>query len=132
MKTGMMILWTAGTMVLSLRSEETTRSKEEAARLKTVLEQSLKSDPNNSTLWVHLGFANRDLDDIDGALAAFEKATQLNPKNPDALYMLAIIYEKKERNADAVKAWKSLLDVTQDRWRRDLAEKHLHRLKTLP
>src|SRR5882724_4300958 len=64
-------------------------------RALAVLEQSVKTDPNNSELWLHLGFAYRKLDKIDQAQSAFEKVTTFDAHSRDALYMLGLIYEKK-------------------------------------
>jgi cytochrome c-type biogenesis protein CcmH/NrfG len=104
------------------------RSHEEALRVRIDLEQSLKSDPGNSELWMHLGFTNHDLEDVDGAQRAFEKSAVLNPRNADALYMLGLIYEKKKMTSEALKSWKAFLDISQDPWKRDVAVKHIHHL----
>src|SRR5262249_49559190 len=102
--------------------------REESLRVKASLEQSLKNDPNNSELWTHLGFTEHKLSDVDGAQAAFEKAVALNPRNADALYMLGLIYEKKKMTAEALKTWNALLTATDDKWKHDVAEKHIHHL----
>ncbi len=102
----------------------------EDQRVKSVLEQSLKTDPNNSALWAHLGFADNKLNDVDGAQTAFEKAAALNPQNVDALYMLGLIYEKKKMTNEALKAWNSVLAISEEKWRRDVAGKHIHHLKS--
>ncbi len=97
-------------------------------RAASALEQSLKTDPNNPELWVHLGFAYRKLGQIDQAQSAFEKATHLNPQNTEAFYMLGLIYESKHETQAAQKAWQSYLLAEKDVEKRAVAEKHLHHL----
>jgi len=106
-------------------------SKDQEQRVVEALRQDLKADPSNAELWVHLGFAYRKAEDIDQALAAFQKASQLNPQESDAFYMLGIIYENKRQKPEALQAWKDYLAVTTDPVKRDVAQKHIHHLNSL-
>ena len=106
-------------------SDSTAAPKERAV---AALEQDLKTDPNNSELWLHLGFAYRKMGNMDQAQAAFEKASSLNPREPDAFYMLGLIYESKHQTQAAEKAWKDYLAAETDSSKRAIAEKHIHHL----
>lgn len=107
------------------RAEPMSDDKERAV---AALETALKADPSNTELWIHLAFAQRKLDRIDQAQASFEKAVSLSPKNEDALYMLGLIYEKKEMKADALRTWKQYLTVSTNPEKKSVAEKHIHHL----
>lgn len=130
LKVGSFLTAAIALAVLGIRAVDTNQTQEETQRAKAVLEESLKSDPSNSVLWSHLGFAHHKLGDIDAAQKAFEKSADLNPKNANALYMLGLIYEKKNMTAEALKAWKAVQEVSDDEWRRNVAGKHIHHLNT--
>jgi cytochrome c-type biogenesis protein CcmH/NrfG len=91
-----------------------------------VLEQAVKTNPNNSEIWVHLGFAYRKAEKIDQARDAFEKAASLNPQTTEAYYMLGLIYESQHNTAAAIKAWQNYLASEKDSEKRAIAQKHLH------
>lgn len=115
-------LLAAGALAVVGRADD---AKERAA---ASLEQSLKSDPQNAELWVHLGFAYRKLERLDPAREAFEKAASLDAKNQEAWYMLGLIYEKQQKGQDALRAWRSYLAVVTDPEKRATAESHIHHL----
>lgn len=94
----------------------------------SALEQDVKTNPNNPELWLHLGFAYRKVDQLDKAQAAFEKVSALDANNKDSLYMLGLIYEKKQQKADALKVWKHYLIIETDPEKRAVADKHIHQL----
>lgn len=101
----------------------------EVLRAKTVLEEAIKKDPENSELWLHLGFVFKKLGDVDGSQKAFEKSVALNPKNTSAHYMLGLIYEKKKMVEQAIAAWKACLELTKEDTMREIAKKHLAHLQ---
>jgi cytochrome c-type biogenesis protein CcmH/NrfG len=107
---------------------EAASAGEQRERASAVLEQAVKTDPNNAELWLHLGFAYRKTGQMDQAQSAFEKAASLDPRNRDALYMLGLIYEKKHQTQDALRVWKEYLAVETDASKRGVAEKHIHHL----
>ena len=123
------VLFTAACIAVTpLAALNDSRRQDDSRRVKIAIEQSLKTDPQNSALWNQLGFANHKLGDTDAAQAAFEKAASLDPSDGDAFYMLGLIYEKKKMTAEAVQAWKNVLNVSKDKRKRDVAEKHLRNL----
>lgn len=101
----------------------------EVLRAKAVLEAAIQKDPENSELWLHLGFVFKKLGDVDAAQAAFENSVRLNPKNAGAHYMLGLIYEKKKRTEQAIAAWKACLEHAKDDNMREIARKHLAHLQ---
>jgi len=101
---------------------------DENQRTVDALQQAVKTDPSNSELWVHLGFAYRKAGDLSKAQESFEKASSLNPRDPDAYFMLGLIYESKGQNQDALRAWKACLANQTDPTRRAQAENHIHHL----
>lgn len=101
----------------------------EAVRAKQAIEEALKKDPLNSELWLHLGFACKKLQDVDGSQKAFEKTVELNPKSASAHYMLGLIYEKKKLKEKAIAAWKACLKHATEPQMKEIAEKHLHHLE---
>ena len=119
-------------MALLLASGVTVRAAESpnAAQTRAIeaLAQDVKKDPNNSELWLHLGFAYRKTNHIDQAQSAFEKAVSLNPHAKDANFMLGIIYESKHMTAEAEMAWENYMAAETDPEKRAIAEKHIHHL----
>ena len=111
-----------------VRAAENTANKDQQQRVAAALQQDLKTDPNNGELWLHLGFAYRKLGQMDEAQQAFEKVAALNPHEPDAHYMLALIYESKHQNEAAKQAWNDYLAAESDTTKRAVAEKHIHHL----
>jgi len=101
---------------------------DDKARATAALEQDVKADPNNPQLWLHLGYAYRNDGQLDLAQSAFQKVINLDSRNAGALYMLALIYEKKHQTSDALAAWKKYQSVETDAEKRSVAEKHIHQL----
>jgi cytochrome c-type biogenesis protein CcmH/NrfG len=67
-------------------------------------------------------------DDINQVQASYEKALSQDPHNRDALYMLGLIYEKKQQKQDALQAWRNYLSAETDPAKREMAAKHIHQL----
>jgi len=109
-------------------ADDSSSTKEQKERAVAALEQAVKTDPANSELWMHLGFACRKVDNMNRAKEAFEKAASLDPKNQDALFMLGLIYEKMKQPQDALRVWKQYLSVATDPEKRDTAQNHIHHL----
>lgn len=57
--------------------------------------KTLSKDPKNAKAWNNLGFLYWAGGDLDGALAAFGKARELNPRQVDYLGNLAVVYRDK-------------------------------------
>lgn len=101
----------------------------EVKRAKQALETAIRKDPANSELWLHLGFVEKKLGDVEASQQAFEKTVALNPKSASAYYMLGLIYEKKKLVDQAISAWKACLaNATEDQMK-EIAQKHLAHLQ---
>lgn len=111
--------------IRQVRAESPSPAKQDAV---AALEQDVKSNPNNSELWLHLGFAYRKVGQVDSAQSAFQKAASLDPRNREAFYMLGLIYEKKNMTSDAQRAWTQYMQTETDPAKRAEAERHLHHL----
>jgi cytochrome c-type biogenesis protein CcmH/NrfG len=127
MKAGL-ALAVIGLAAPAARAADPASPADQKARTVAALEQDVKTDPSNAELWLHLGFAYRKSEKIDQALEAFQKAAALNPRETDAFYMLALIYESKHDKPAAQKAWKDYLAGETDAAKRSVAEKHIHHL----
>ena len=123
----------AGAAVLALTAAWQARSAgtadPEALRAKQAIEAAIAKDPGNSELWLHLGFACKKLDDVEGSQNAFEKAVSLNPRSASAHYMLGLIYEKKKLKEQAIASWKACLANATDDQMKEIARKHLAHLQ---
>ena len=72
---------------------------------------ALKGRPNDARLWVFIGSVQRRLGNWDEVLATFEKATQLNPKDPDLFANNAYSFLTLHRYAAAVRAYNQALSL---------------------
>jgi Flp pilus assembly protein TadD len=57
-----------------------------------LLKKVVDKDPDNADAWNYLGYSLRNLQEFDGALAAYEKALQLEPEHKGALEYLGELY----------------------------------------
>ncbi len=67
------------------------------------------SDKNTSQDYYQSGLAKIEQQDFDGAEEDFQKAIEINPKNPDGYYGLGGIYNYRNEFEAAEKAFKSTL-----------------------
>lgn len=65
---------------------------EEARRL---LRQAVQQDPKDGALWFHLGVSCTEINDLDEAITAFERARALAPGRADTYFNLGLVYWKK-------------------------------------
>jgi Flp pilus assembly protein TadD len=56
------------------------------------LEQAARIEPGRSAIWLNLGNAYRGARRYEEAEAAYKKALELNPQNPNPLFNLGILY----------------------------------------
>ncbi len=71
--------------------------------------------------------ASSDLD-MEQTQSRFEKALAADPHDRDALFMLALIYEKKQQRRAALDFWKRYVDEETDPAKREIGQKHIHHL----
>lgn len=70
-----------------------------------------------------------DAEDINTVQSMHEKSLAANPKDLNSLFVLALVYEKKDQKAQALQMWQRYLAVETQPERRAVAEKHIHLLK---
>ncbi|MFH0992502.1 MAG: protein kinase [bacterium] len=76
---------------------------------------ALKGLPNDGTLWSAIGYAQRRLGNWNEALAAFEKATLIAPRDADLFWDLgAYTYKAMHRYAEAVRLCDHALSLAPD------------------
>lgn len=63
------------------------------------------------TAWFYLGDALNHVDDLDGALAAFGRAAELDPHHAKALYGQGIVLDRMRRPADAARLYRRSREV---------------------
>jgi tetratricopeptide (TPR) repeat protein len=57
-----------------------------------LMEQVVRSEPDNADAWNYVGFSNRKLDQFDQALAAYQKALAIDPEHRGANEYLGELY----------------------------------------
>jgi serine/threonine protein kinase len=76
---------------------------------------ALKNLPNDADLWARIGYVHRRLGDWEKVFEAFEKATQLNPRDAELhLNLGGFSYSFVRRYADAVSAFERALILAPD------------------
>ena len=76
---------------------------------------ALQALPNDAELWEWIGYVHRRLENWDEVDAAFEKATQLDPRNADLFHDLGgYTYKLTRRYADAIAALNRALTLAPD------------------
>jgi tetratricopeptide (TPR) repeat protein len=63
------------------------------------------------TAWFYLGDALNHVDDLDGALAAFGRAAELDPHHAKALYGQGIVLDRLRRPTDAARLYRRSREV---------------------
>jgi tetratricopeptide (TPR) repeat protein len=84
-------------------------------RALAVVEAGLEHAPDDFVLVAVRGEAKAGLGDPDGALADWRRALELKPEDIGALYSSAFLLEREGRLAEAVEAWRSIIDWNESR-----------------
>jgi len=92
-------------------------SKGDTATAISSLTLLLKDLPNYGQAYVLLGNAYLVDKNFDAAYAAFAKARQLFPKNPQVPLMMGLILEDKKKNSEARKAFEQVLELSPQTFR---------------
>ena len=81
----------------------------DAAGAKRALEAFLVSEPTNADAWTELGRVEHDVMDLGAAKAAFRRAIELAPPNPEAHFCLglALLLEGEEAEGWAEYEWRT-------------------------
>ncbi len=75
---------------------------EAAGRLRGCVER----DPGRGMTWYYLGEALNKLDDLPGALTAFERAVELQPQHARTLHALGVVLDRLRRPDDATRMYR--------------------------
>jgi Flp pilus assembly protein TadD len=75
--------------------------------LRTVVE----TESWSPTAWFYLGEALNHVDDLDGALAAFTRAAELDPRHAKALYGQGVVLDRLRRPDDAARMYRRSREV---------------------
>lgn len=65
------------------------------AEARRLLRQAVKLDPKDGALWFHLGASCAEVNELDEAIAAFERARVLAPGQADTYFNLGLVYWRK-------------------------------------
>jgi tetratricopeptide (TPR) repeat protein len=84
-------------------------------RALAVVEAGLELAPDDFVLVAARGEAKAGLGDPEGALADWRRALELEPEDIGALYSSAFLLEQEGRVAEAVEAWRSIIDWNESR-----------------
>jgi protein O-GlcNAc transferase len=71
------------------------------------LEQAARVKPNAPALWINLGSARQVVGEFEAAIAAYKRAVELQPDNPDANHRLCMALADFDRPEEAVPIAKS-------------------------
>lgn len=72
-----------------------------------ILSLAVKSDPQDASFWLYLGVACRQLGEVDQAIAAFEHARTLAPRQPEIYFDLGLLYWKRGDLGNAKRAYRA-------------------------
>jgi len=100
-------------MVLASLDTAVKKYPEAIHEFQTVIDKSDKS-PDLPALYLRMGEAKRMSGDTNGAIAIFNKARDLSPKDPIPLLQLALVYEFTGRGDEARKMYEQVLKLQPD------------------
>jgi tetratricopeptide (TPR) repeat protein len=84
-------------------------------RAREIAEAGLELAPDDAALVELRGEANAGLGDVEGALADWRRALELDTESIGGLYMSAFLLEREGRLTEAVEAWRSIIDWNNSR-----------------
>jgi Flp pilus assembly protein TadD len=70
------------------------------------LRHAVELDPTRGLAFFYLGEALNHVDDLHGAMAAYQRAAELVPDHPRALYGLGIVFDRLGRPDDAARMYR--------------------------
>jgi Flp pilus assembly protein TadD len=75
------------------------------------LRRVVELDPTRGAAYFYLGEALNHIDDLYGAMAAYQRAAELMPDHPRALYGLGIVYDRLGRPDDAARMYRKSREI---------------------
>ncbi|MCF6334229.1 MAG: tetratricopeptide repeat protein [Spirochaetales bacterium] len=97
----------AGTGIIQ---QQTTDDSEGQSQIDILTEQ-LDKNPKDTTSWINLGNIYFDSDNFDNAIAAYLKALELEPENPDVLSDLGVMYRRSGKSENAITAFDKAFNI---------------------
>jgi len=95
----------------------------------SVYTQIISADPSYAAAHLGLGIAYINLKKPEDALPPIRRASELNPRNRKAFFILARLYERAEQRTNAIRAWEHYLTLNPEAKYGKIAKRHLERLK---
>jgi cytochrome c-type biogenesis protein CcmH/NrfG len=90
----------------------------------------LSIKPEDSDIRTKMGMMLRGLEDFDGAIEAFRKAAQMNPRHAESRFQLgALFLQEKKDVKGAITTWKDYLQVSPKSERANWVKAEIERLK---
>jgi tetratricopeptide (TPR) repeat protein len=75
------------------------------------LQQVVRVDPTNSTLWFYLGVSSMRLNHLDSAISAFQNALAISPKEAPSYFNLGLLYWRKKDVGKALQTYRKGLEL---------------------
>ena len=73
---------------------------------KSILEESVKLDPNDAHAWYNLGLLYKNTgSEAQLSIEAFRQVTEIDPNDPDAWYFLGAVYSQNKEYGEAIGAF---------------------------
>ncbi len=94
-----------------------------------IFREVLDKDYSFTDAHLALGVALINMKRTGEAFYHIRKATELDSENTRALFILARLYEKNEETARAIETWERFLSLNPGRRHKNIAERHLNRLR---
>ena len=90
----------------------------------------LSIKPEDSDIRTKMGMMLRGLEDFDGAIEAFRKAAQMNPRHAESRFQLgALFLQEKKDVKGAITTWENYLQVSPKSERANWVKAEIERLK---
>ena len=87
---------------------------ERYSQARAELAEALKAAPDDAVLWSYLGMTDYKLHQGAAAVAEFEKARALDPRNPLNYFNLGMLYHQQGEMGKALEAYRQGLAITPD------------------
>lgn len=82
-------------------------------------------------LYLKIAYLYTEINELDNAILYYNKALELDNKNANIYYMLAMIYEKRKNYTMAIDNWQKCLIYTKNQKIKQIAQKHIEYLTKL-
>jgi Flp pilus assembly protein TadD len=83
------------------------------AEAATQLQRAVEIDAARAEAWCYLGEALNHVDDLSGALAAYTRASELQPANAKAFHGQGIVLDRLNRPEDATRMYRRAREVSR-------------------